>query len=88
MTLNVRQEELMQEPINAVQAKFPEMKYLSYHGDPYGGSQVIIEVELPDEETMFAVSEYAAGLETDILVNYGYSFMLVLNYPRETADVA
>jgi hypothetical protein len=88
MTLKLRQEEIMQELIANVQAKFPEMKYLDYHGDPYGGSQVIIEVALPDEETMFAMSEYAAGLEIDILVKYGYSFMLMPNYPHETADVA
>jgi hypothetical protein len=34
------------------------------------------------------MSEYAAGLEIDILVKYGYSFMLMPNYPHETADVA
>jgi len=88
MTLNLRQEQLMQELIAAVQAKFPELKYLGYHGDPYGGSQVIIDVAMPDEETVIAMSEYAAGLETDILVDYGYNFMLLPKYPRETADVA
>jgi hypothetical protein len=85
MRVNPRQEELIHELVRAVQVKFPSMKYKGFHASPHGESQIWIEVDMPDEETMLDMSEFAAVLETQILVDYGYNISLIPSYPAAQA---
>jgi hypothetical protein len=77
MRLNPRQEELLHELVQKVIAKFPTVRYLGVSGSPYGEQSVWINVAVPEEETMMKMSEYAAELESAILVEYGYSFSIM-----------
>jgi hypothetical protein len=74
MMMNSRQEELMHEFVRTIGIHFPSVEYLGYHGSPYGENDVWIDVAVPDEETMLALSEFSPALEMDILLKYGYRF--------------
>ena len=77
MRINPRQEELIHELVSKVQSAFPSVRYLGVHASPYGENQLWIDVAVPDEETLMAMGEFASVLESQILVNYGYSFSLM-----------
>lgn len=82
MTLNLRQQELLRELVQNITLKFPDVQYLGFGSSPYGEQTVWVNMRVPDDETMLAMSEYAAELESAILVEYGYSFSIM---PRRNA---
>ena len=78
MTLNHKQEELLQQLIGEIEAKFPETKFVKAYSGIEGENSVWLDFTKPhDEDRLIEVGEYASERTTDILLDYGYHFVVL-----------
>ena len=76
--INFKQKELINNLIQTVQKKFPEIQLVNITESPEDPSDLWVNIIFPeDENRKIELMEYAANLETDILLDYGYHIMLM-----------
>ncbi len=86
---NFKQQELIDKLVNEVTFKFPGVKFVSVTESPEDPQDLWVNITFPEnEERQIKLMEYAAELETDILLNYGYHIMLMPATKREIALAA
>ena len=83
MYLNNKQEQLIDELFQKVKEKYPEIEFLGIRESPGDRDLLWIRVAAEmDEAREIEMRHYASELETDILVDYGYSFAIMLESPN------
>ncbi len=76
--LNLKQEELLQQFIADLHKNFPELEILNVVSGPENPQELWIRVVAPvDEERLFELAEFSGNRTTDILLDYGYYFLVV-----------
>ncbi len=78
MTLNLKQEELLQNLVQELEGKFPEMKFVKAYPGLEGENSWWLDFTGPEtDERLIEVGEYASERTTDILLDYGYHFVVL-----------
>ncbi len=76
--INFKQKEIIGKLFNAVKEKFPEIEFISVTEGPENPADLWINVTAPeDEEREDELIEFAGDKGTDILLDYGYYFLLM-----------
>jgi hypothetical protein len=77
-TLNHKQRDLIDQLFREVQQRFPEITLKSYAVNPDDKEHIWIIVDAPmTEEREIELGRYAAGISTDILMDYGYAISIM-----------
>ncbi|NUO84123.1 hypothetical protein HUU05_28955 [candidate division KSB1 bacterium] len=78
MTLNHKQKELIEQLVKEIETKFPETKFIDAAASPESGNTIWLEFTHPhNEEKFMEIIEYAGGRTMDILLDYGYHFLVL-----------
>lgn len=84
MRINFKQEELIQELMNTIKGKFPEVELISVTESSYDPETLWINITSPeDEDRKIAMREFGNDKATDIFLDYGY-YMLVMPTRKKT----
>ena len=84
MRINFEQEELIKKIMKAVRRKFPEVELIKITESPEDSETLWINVTAPeDEDREMALMKFASDKAMDILMDYGYHFLLMPNGPRD-----
>ncbi len=76
--INFKQEQLIEEFVNYVREKFPEVEFISVSESPEDPESLWVRVTSPeDEDRESALIEYSADKFMDILTDYGYHMLMV-----------
>lgn len=77
MRLNHRQNELIDDLVKEIEQKFPEVKYVKATPAPDVENGVLLHFTKPEnDDRFFELTEYASDRTTDILLDYGYFFVV------------
>jgi hypothetical protein len=86
--INFKQEELIEEVVNYVRKKFPEVRFIEVSESPEDPADLWIRVTAPeDEDRESELIEYACDKTMDILMDYGYH-MLVMPTRQEIVEIS
>ncbi len=78
MKLNHKQEELIALLVKEIEAKFPETKFVEAAPSPESENTIWLEFTHPNNDEKFMeIIEYAGGRTMDILLDYGYHFLVL-----------
>lgn len=78
MRPNHKQAELMEQLAREIEERFPEVKFVGAMQSPEGENTLWLHFTKPDNDDRFiAMSEYAGRREMDILLDYGYHFVVL-----------
>lgn len=73
MTLNQKQEELVNSLRDELETKFPEIKFVKIRPDIEIPNGVLLYFTEPEnEDRLIALGEYASDRTVDILLDYGF----------------
>jgi len=76
--MNFKQKELINELFEKVKQKYPETRLIKIMESPEDPRDLWIWVSAPDDEDReIELMEFASELETDILLDYGYSLSIM-----------
>lgn len=76
--INFKQEELIEELVNHVREKFPEVRFIEVSESPEDPESLWVRVTAPeDEDRVSALIGYSADKSMDILMDYGYHMLLM-----------
>ncbi len=76
--MNFRQEDLTREFFQTVRESFPEVELIDVTPIPEDPNDLWINVTAPsDEEREFSLMDMVSGRSTDILLEYGYSILIM-----------
>lgn len=83
MNINMKQQQLINELFDKVHAEYPEITFKSLEVSPDDPDHiwVIVSADM-DEDREIIMTEYAANLEIDILMNFGYAISIMPENPR------
>jgi hypothetical protein len=83
MKINYKQQQLIDELFNTVKIKFPEIVFKNLEVSlDYNEHIWIVVTANMDEDLEIKMMEYAAQLETEILMDYGYSISIMSENPN------
>jgi hypothetical protein len=83
MRINLKQQQLIDELLSKVKDRFPEIVVSYFEESPEDPDDIWINVIADmDEDRQMEMSSYAAELETDILVDFGYAFTIMSHNPN------
>lgn len=83
MKLNHKQEQLIDELFSKVKSKYPEIIRKNLDVSPDDPDHIWINVIADmDEDKELEMAEFAAELEHDILMNFGYSISIMPENPN------
>ncbi len=78
MTLNHKQEELIQDLVRDIEAQFPETRFVQVTTSPESERTLWIEFTKPEGDgRMLDIIEYAGPRVMDILLDYGYHMLVM-----------
>ncbi len=84
MRINFKQKELIQQIFNAIREKFPEIEFISVTEGAENPDDLWINITAPrDEDREIELIEFAGDKLTDILLDYGYYFLIM---PRKNTE--
>ncbi|KPA15885.1 hypothetical protein MHK_003907 [Candidatus Magnetomorum sp. HK-1] len=76
--INFKQKELCNELFNQLHLKYPELKLTNITQSPENPEDIWVHINYPeDEDLQIEIGEFSSDLATDILLNYGYSIMVL-----------
>jgi len=76
--INFKQEELIEEVVNYVREKFPEVRFIGVSESPEDPGDLWIRVTSPeDEDRRSELISYACDKTMDILMDYGYHMLVM-----------
>jgi hypothetical protein len=83
MRINHKQQQLIDELFNKVKERYPEILFKDLQSSPDDPEDIWINVIADmDEDREMEMISYAAALETDILIDYGYSLSIMPEKPN------
>lgn len=78
MRLNHKQQELIDQLVKDIETKFPEVRFVSVEPSPESVNSWWLDFTKPaDEDRLIELGEYASERTTDILLDYGYHFVVL-----------
>ena len=78
MRINFKQEELIDELVNTLRIKFPEIELINITESPEDSESLWINITAPkDEDIEIELREFASDKTTDILLDYGYHMLIM-----------
>ncbi len=78
MKINFKQQELINDLMSFLKAKFPEIELIDISESPEDADSLWVNVTAPqNEEREFALREIACDKTTDILIDYGYHILVM-----------
>lgn len=78
MRLNHKQEELIAQLVKEIEEKFPEVHFVEVGPSPESENTLWLDFTKPDnEDRLAALIEYASDRAMDILLDYGYHFVVL-----------
>jgi hypothetical protein len=78
MRLNHKQEELIERLVKDIEEKFPEVKFVEVGPSPESENTLWLDFTKPDNaDRLAALIEYASDRAMDILLDYGYHFVVL-----------
>lgn len=78
MILNHKQEELIEQLVKEIETRFPEVKFVEVYPSPESANSLWLDFTKPDDENrLIELIEYASDRTTDILLDYGYHFVVL-----------
>ncbi|OQX26043.1 MAG: hypothetical protein BWK80_12580 [Desulfobacteraceae bacterium IS3] len=78
MRINFKQKELIDELINTLIKKFPEVEFIDITESPEDSESLWINVTAPnDEDKEIELRAFASDKTTDILTDYGYHILVM-----------
>jgi len=84
--INLKQEELIKKLVKDIQKKFPEIQFININRSPENPNEIWVNMTAPEnEDREFELREYSADLTTDILLDYGYHILIMLNPNEDSA---
>lgn len=76
--MNCKQEELIIQLAKEIEEKFPDVRFVEVAPSPESENTLWLEFTQPDDEDrLMALSEYASERAMDILLDYGYHFVVL-----------
>jgi hypothetical protein len=83
MRINIKQQQLIDELLAKVKERYPEIIFRDLQPSADDPDDIWINVIADmDEERQWDMSHYAAELETDILIDYGYDLSILSHNPN------
>lgn len=80
--MNFKQRELTEEFFRTIKAEFPEVELIDVTESPEDPNDLWVNVKAPeDEDREIEMIELAGQKSTDVLLDYGYSILIM---PRHT----
>jgi hypothetical protein len=82
--INFKQMELAEGLFNKLKAKFPEIELVNIVEHPENPNGLRVRIIMPeDDDRRIALTETAAEISTDILLDYGYDILIGSASPTE-----
>ena len=76
--MNFKQRELTEEFFQTIKAKFPEVELINVTESPEDPNDLWVNVKAPaDEDREIEMIELAGQKSTDVLLDYGYSILIM-----------
>jgi hypothetical protein len=76
--INFKQQQLIDELVNYIGKKFPEIRFIGVSESPEDSESLWIRVTAPeDEDRESELIRYSADKSMDILLDYGYHILLM-----------
>lgn len=76
--IDFKQKELVEYLLNRVKEKFPEIELIEVVHSAEDPNDLWVVVNKPaDEDREIAIREYASEISSDILLDYGYSILMM-----------
>ncbi|MCP4112144.1 MAG: hypothetical protein GY749_42555 [Desulfobacteraceae bacterium] len=76
--INFKQEQLIEEVVNHVKGKFPEVRFVGVTESPEDPESLWIRVTAPeDDDRRSELMDYAGDKTMDILLDYGYHMLVM-----------
>jgi hypothetical protein len=83
MRINIKQKQLIEELLNKVKNKYPEIVFRNLETSPDDHDHIWINVIADmDEDELMEMRHYASDLEVDILMDYGYAISIMPEIPN------
>lgn len=83
MRINHKQEQLINELFNKVKEKYPQIVFKNLDVSPDDSEHIWINVIADmDEDLEIEMTQYAAELRSDILMDYGYAISIMPENPN------
>jgi len=83
MKINYKQKQLIDELFDNVKSKYSEIKYKHLEVSPDDPEHIWIIVEADmDEDKEIEMTHFAAELQNDILMEYGYAISIMAENPN------
>ena len=83
MNINYKQKQLIDELFNKVKSKYPVIKFKHLEVSPDDPEHIWIIVEADmDEDQEIEMTSFAAEMQSDILMNYGYAISIMAENPN------
>ncbi|MEK7728531.1 MAG: hypothetical protein AAB354_08970 [candidate division KSB1 bacterium] len=87
--MNFKQKDLIENLLQVVKSKFPEVQLLNITESPEDPNDLWVNITAPaDEDREIALLEFASEKEFDILESYGYQITLMPTRNHLAASVA
>jgi hypothetical protein len=81
--MNHKQKELVETLFDKVKEKYPEIEFISLSRNPDDPEHIWINVKADmDEEREIEMGSYAAEIEADIHIDYGYRISIMAENPN------
>lgn len=78
MQLNYKLQELVDQLVQDIETKFPEVKFVSIAPSPESANSWWLDFTKPhDEDRLIELGEYASERAMDILLDYGYHLVVL-----------
>jgi len=78
MKLNHKQKDLLDQLVKEIETKFPETKFIEAYPGLEGENSIWLDFTKPgDEDRLIEIGEYASERTADILLDYGYHFVVL-----------
>ena len=83
MRVNHKQKQLIDELLDKIKSRYPEIIFKNLQTDPEDPEHIWINVIADmDEEKEIELRHYSAHLETEIFTNYGYDISIMPENPN------
>ncbi|MFY7997497.1 MAG: hypothetical protein ACOVSW_02725 [Candidatus Kapaibacteriota bacterium] len=79
MRLNLKQQELLENYIAQLQERFPSIEVQGITPSAEDPADIWVHIFVTDDDPDGAISAFAAEMNIDILVNYGYSISVMIH---------
>ncbi len=85
--INFKQQELIDDLLDAVKEKFPEIELVQITESPEDPADLWVNVTSPaDDDRLLELVHFASDKSSDILLDYGYQILVMPTYPPKAVN--